>query len=119
VLDCACGWQISWFRQHPHLNTSPKLESASIGGVEGERLETTVSAPLDYDNEACGSHVPIYPVRSGNDECFVRQERVRITVLEVEGKAVLVIISATEGELFKEFLPQAQEVLDTVEWQDA
>jgi hypothetical protein len=110
---------IAWFRQHPYLDTSPKLESATIGGVEGEQLETTVSAPSDYGSEPCGSHVPIYPVRSGTDECFLRQERVRLIVLEVEGKAVLVIISAHQGELLEEFLPQAQEVLDTVEWQDA
>jgi hypothetical protein len=92
------------------------FESATIGGVEGEQLETSVSTPLDYDSESCGSHVPIYPVRSGLDECFLRQDRVRITVLEVEGKAVLVTVSAAEGKLFEKFLPQAQEVLDTVEW---
>jgi hypothetical protein len=32
---------------------------------------------------------------------------------------VLVIICAAEGELFEEFLPKAQEVLDTVEWEGA
>jgi hypothetical protein len=32
---------------------------------------------------------------------------------------VLVIISATEGDLFEEVLPKAQEVLDTVEWEGA
>jgi hypothetical protein len=110
---------VSWLRQHPYLKTSPKLEPASIGGVEGERLEATVSAPLGYDNKACGSHVPIHPVRSGNDECFTRPERVRIIVSQVEGKAVLVIISAVEGDLFEGFLPKAQEVLDTVEWEGA
>jgi hypothetical protein len=110
---------ISWFRQHPCLRTSPKLESVSIGGVEGKQFETSISAPLDYSNESCGSHVPIYPVRSGNDECFTGPERVRIIVSEVEGKAVLVIISAAEGDLFEEFLPKAQEVLDTVEWEGA
>jgi hypothetical protein len=108
---------ISWFREHPYLRTSPKLESESIGGVEGQRLEMTVSSPLDYDSESCGSHVPIYPVRSGSDECFLRQDRTRIIVSEVEGEAVLVIISATEGELFEGFVPQAREVLDTVEWE--
>ena len=37
----------------------------------------------------------------------------------IEGKAVLVIIFAAEGDLFGEFLPKAQEVLDAVEWEGA
>jgi hypothetical protein len=37
----------------------------------------------------------------------------------IEGKAVRVIICAAEGNLFDGFLPKAQEVLDTVEWEGA
>jgi hypothetical protein len=114
----AAEW-VSWFREHPYLETSkPELES--VGGLEGERFDTTTSPPADYVSKRCGGDVSPWPVRSGPDECFDRQENIRVIVLDnVEGEAVLVVISAIEGATFEEFLPKAQGVLDTVEWQGA
>ena len=46
---------------------------------------------------------------------FLAGSKVRIAVLEVGGEPVLVTAEADEDE-FAGFLPEAQQVLDTVEW---
>jgi len=49
---------------------------------------------------------------------FLAGSKVRIAVLEVGGEPVLVTAEAAEADEdeFEGFLPEAQQVLDTVEW---
>jgi hypothetical protein len=109
------GW-VAWFREHPSLDTGDPVP-ASVGGVEGTRFDMVVSsAPEDYP-EACGEPcVPGYPVSDPATAFdFFPGDKERIVILEVGGEPVLVNAAAPEDE-FEAFLPEAQQVLDTVEW---
>ena len=85
--------------------------------MEGTQLDVALSSvPEDYPE---GCPVPCVPGWRVSDPAtafdFYSGEKGRITVLEVEGEPVLVTVAAPEEE-FEAFLPEAQEVLDTVEW---
>jgi hypothetical protein len=113
--ETADGW-VAWLRDHPYLDAGEPTP-ASVGGVEGTRLDAVLSpVPEDYPE---GCEEPCVPGWRVSDPAtafdFYPGEKVRITVLEIEGEPVLVTAAAPEEE-FEGFLPEAQEVLDTVEW---
>ena len=108
------GW-VAWYKENPYLEAS-ETEPATVGGANGVRLDATVtSAPQDYPQECGAPCVPAFPT-SGPEIDFYLGDREEDFVLEVGGEPVLVSITAPEDE-FDEFLPKAQEVLDTVEWE--
>jgi hypothetical protein len=116
--ETADGW-VAWIREHPSFDAG-EPSPTSVGGVSGTQLDVTVSPsaiPRDYPEEACPEPcVPGWPA-SGPATAydFLAGSKVRIAVLEVEGEPVLVTAEAAEDE-FEGFLPEAQQVLDTVEW---
>jgi hypothetical protein len=116
--DNADGWA-SWFQKHPNLDTTSKPVPMSVGGKSGVRIDVTtpVTTPENSSAVYCrgvpcvllfsagGAHIVSY---GGTKDRFV-------IVDDVEDKMVVIHISAPAGK-FDEFLPKAQEVLDTVEW---
>jgi hypothetical protein len=109
---------LAWFLQHPRLQTS-EPESVEVGGIEGEQFDvTTAPLPEDYNTQDCGHAVPLWPEPSGYHWCASEGKARMIVLEEVDGEPVIIDISAPPGQ-HKEFLPEAQEVLDTVEWEDA
>jgi hypothetical protein len=112
------GW-VSWFREHPYLETS-EPSAASIGGVEGRRFDHKVTAlPEDYHSEDClGYGVPLWPLPGGHHWCADEGYTSRTTVMKVGGETVIVDVYSGSGTL-EEVLPEAQKVLGTVEWEGA
>ena len=110
---------VSWFREHPYLETS-EPSAASIGGVEGRRFDHKVtSLPEDYHSEDClGYGVPLWPLPRGHHWCADEGYTSRTTVLKVGGEMVIVDVYSETGTL-EEVLPEAQKVLETVEWEGA
>jgi hypothetical protein len=110
---------VSWFRNHPYLQTSEPVP-ASVGGVEGERFDTKVSSlPEDYYSEDClGYGVPLWPLLEGHHWCADEGDTSRTIVLEVEDETVIVDVYS-RSETFEKLLPKAKEVLKTVEWEGA
>jgi len=104
----------SWFRQHPNLDTS-KPVSVRVGGATGMRIDATLSSePEDYPRDFCGKQpcVPLFPT-IGSSKGY----KDRFIILDVKGETVIIDVSAASAEnKFEEFLPKAQNVLDTVEW---
>jgi hypothetical protein len=105
---------VGWLRQHPYLRTG-EPQAAAIGGVEGVRLDAVVASVPP--TECGGNCLGLFTVgdRSYDWGAF-EKEKLRFIVLEdVGGERVMVVVEAP-GEDFEEFLPKAQEVMDTVEW---
>jgi hypothetical protein len=118
----APGDMVAWFQRHPYLSTD-EPEPVDIGGVAGKRLDVEVNVPEGYrDDQGGGCAVPCVPLfRLGDDSVthITEMGKDRFAVLEdVRGEAVVIIVSAPVIE-FDEFLPEAQKVLDTVEWEGA
>lgn len=106
-----------WFRQHPYLDTS-EPEPATVGGVEGERFDVSFGdLPRDYSS-VCGSDCgDIGRVGSGVPPLFFPEGvKARVIVSEdVEGETVTIASNCLATD-FDEFTPEAQKVIDSVEW---
>lgn len=107
---------VGWLEQHPHLQTD-NPEPVAIGGVEGKQLEGVVGdLPEDYYG-VCGREcVDLGRVSDDATVSLSGGSKGRLIVLEdVEGETVT-IASGSPATEFDEFAPEAQEVLDSVEW---
>ena len=107
---------VGWFQQHPYLQTD-KPEPVTVGGVKGERFDVVVEdLPEDYYS-VCGSDcVGLFRLSTGFRVSLVEGYKGRLIVLDdVKGETVTLgfVSPATE---FDEFAPEAQKVIDTVEW---
>lgn len=109
-----------WLGRHPYLSTGD-AEPVEVGGVAGRRLDAEADVPERYRDARRGAcPVPCIPVfRLGGDSVthITEKGKHRIIVLDevVEDETVVVIVSAPVAG-FGEFRTEAQEVLDTVEW---
>ena len=108
---------VGWFQQHPHLKTS-KPEPVTVGGVKGVQFDVVVEVPEDYSG-VCGSDCAgLFRLSTGFRVSLFEGDKVRLIVLDdVKGETVTLgfVSLATE---FDEFAPEAQKVIDTVEWRD-
>jgi hypothetical protein len=117
LLPAPEDW-VSWFQEHPYLETS-NPQPASVGGVEGRRLDIRVSSlPEDYSSEDClGAGVPLWPLPGGHHWCAGEAFTDRTIVLDgVEGETVIIEVWSG-SETFEKALPETQEALETVEWE--
>jgi len=104
----------AWLRRHPYLRTDDP-RPVTVGGVEGVRLDATVAdVPASECGETC---LGLYEVSPDIDWVLYEEEKVRFIVLEdVGGERVTIGVAAPAAD-FEEFLPKAQQVIDTVEWE--
>lgn len=112
---------VAWIEHHPYLDAS-RPEQAPIGGVNGQQIEVTAARmPVDHPQFCSDPCVPLFALgtRENADNFWLYpNEKVRFIVLEdVEGKTVALSIDSTTEE-FEAFLPEAENVLDTVTWED-
>ena len=111
--DTIEGW-VDWHQENRYLDVSG-TEPATIGGASGRRFHLEVASAPNKATEICGAPcVPGYPVGPTAMDYFIGYEE-QDSVLDVGGETVIISVTAPKGNLGK-FLPQAQKVLDTVEW---
>jgi hypothetical protein len=107
---------VGWFQQHPYLQTD-KPEPVTVGGVMGVQFDVVVEVSEDYRGVLCGSDcVDLFLLSTGFTVSLVEGDKVRLIVVDdVKGETVTIgfVSPATE---FDEFAPEAQKVIDTVEW---
>ena len=111
-----------WLQQHPYLQTS-KPEPVRVGGVKGLQFDVVVGdRPQNYipmctsivGNPNC---VDLFRLSTGGPVLLVEGEKAGVIVLEdvVEGEKVTIGIVSPASE-FGEHAPEAQKVLESVEW---
>ena len=107
---------VGWFQEHPQLRTS-EPERVEVGGIEGARFDAVVGElPRDYFGECGTGCVDLFRVGGAYPFSLWEKERARFIVLEeVEGETVTVGFFSPAAE-FDEHAPEAQKVIDTVEW---
>jgi hypothetical protein len=110
---------VGWLQQHPYLRTS-EPQPVTVGGVKGERFEVVVDeVPKNYSGPCAGELgdcMDIFRSSALGWIAFEKANKQRLIVLEeVPGKTVTMgfTIPATE---FDEQAPEAQKVIDSVEW---
>ena len=108
---------LGWFRRHPYLK-STQSEPVTVGGVGGERFDLSFGNPPQGYSGVCGYDcVDIGRVDQGGPPLAIHEgEKARVIVLEdVEGETVTIASNSPATE-FERFVPEAQKVIDTVEW---
>lgn len=109
---------IEWLRNHPNLEAGDPTPT-SIGGLDGIQLDIAGITPVEGQRCGIGGDDPpcvaIAPMSEGAPFIFAEGTVARITVLEVDGEAILVAIE-DQSETYQDFLPQAEQVLETVEF---
>jgi hypothetical protein len=107
---------VGWFQQHPYLQTD-KPEPVTVGGVKGEQFDVVVeNLPEDYTSVGGANCVNLFKLSTGDTICQPEEVKVRLIVMEdVKGETVTIGAVSSDTE-FEEFLPEAQKVLDSVEW---
>lgn len=105
---------VAWYQQHPYLDTEAP-EPVSIGGAKGVYFDAVATdLPEGYGNSVCPIGSP-----DGEEHCISPPDKIRIIVLEdVKGEPVTILLQSRAVD-FEEFLPRAQKLLKTVEWEDA
>ena len=106
----------SWFQQHPYLQTD-EPEPATVGGVNGEQFDVVLGDLPEQYSGLCGTDcVYLFELSNGDHWAVEEGHKYRFTVLEnVEGQTVAIDFGSPAAE-FDEFLPDAEKVLKTVEW---
>jgi hypothetical protein len=110
-----------WLQQHPYLQTS-KPEPVTVGGVKGVQFDAVVGdLPQTYSGTCTSivgtpNCVDLFRLNTGGPIWILEGDKVGGIVLEdVEGKTVTIGFFSPASE-FGEFAPEAQKVLDSVEW---
>jgi hypothetical protein len=107
---------VGWFRRHPYLDTSTP-QPVMVGGVEGERFDVVVGGlPKDYVG-LCGKDcVATLRFSDGTSLEHYRGDKVRLMVLDdVDGQTVVMGFGSPATE-FDEHAPEAQKVINSVQW---
>jgi hypothetical protein len=110
-----------WLQQHPYLQTS-NPEPVTVGGVKGVEFDVVVGdLPKGY-NPTCSSIVgnpncvDIFRLSTGGQIFVAEGVKERVIVLEDLKGETVTIGSFSPASEFEEFVPEAQKVLDSVEW---
>ncbi len=112
---------VGWFQQHPYLQTS-KPEPVTVGGVKGVQFDVVVGDRPQYYIPICTSIVgtpncvDLFRLSTGGPILLVEGDKAGVIVLEdVEGETVTIGFYSPASE-FGELAPEAQKVLESVEW---
>ena len=107
---------VGWFMRHPHLRTS-EPEWVKVGGSKGVRFDAVVGdLPEDYFGECGSGCVDLFRVGGAYPVYLWEKDRASFVVMEdVEGETVTVSVFSPAAE-FDDHAPEAQKVLDTVQW---
>jgi hypothetical protein len=112
---------VGWFQQHPYLQTS-KPEPVTVGGVKGLQFDMVVGDLPQYYIPTCTSKignpncVDLFRLRTGGPIFLIEGEKAGGIVLEDVGGETVEIGFFSPASEFDEFAPEAQKVLDSVEW---
>jgi hypothetical protein len=111
---------VGWFQHHPYLRTTDP-EPATVGGVEGVQFDVVVGKlPEGYHGVCLAiSGNDCVDIAKFSDEQMLYEPqgfKARVIVLEeVEGQTVTAYYGGATPQ-FAEVKPDAQKVIDTVEW---
>jgi hypothetical protein len=112
---------VGWLQQHPYLQTS-NPEPVTVGGVKGVQFDVVLGDLPQTYNGTCSSLVgnpncvDLFRLSTGAPILLVEGYKASAIVLEdVEGETVTIGFVSRASE-FGEFAPEAQKVLDSVEW---
>jgi hypothetical protein len=112
---------VGWLQQHPYLQTS-KPEPVRVGGVKGLQFDVVVGDRPQYYIPICTSIVgnpncvDLFRLSTGGPILLVEGEKAGVIVLEDVGGETVTMGFVSPASEFGELAPEAQKVLESVEW---
>jgi hypothetical protein len=109
---------VGWLRRHPYLRTSAP-ETVTVGGIEGQRIDAAVvgDMPEGHRVGACGwDCVDLFGLSDGTALGVAKGDKARGIVLDDVGGDTVVIGFVGPADEFDGYAPEAQKVIDTVQW---
>jgi hypothetical protein len=110
-----------WFQQHPYLHTS-NPEPVTVGGVKGVQFDVVVGDRPQYYIPTCTTIVgnpncvDLFRLSTGGRIFLTEGDKAGAIVLEdLEGETVTIGFASPASQ-FGELAPEAQKVLESVEW---
>ena len=108
---------VGWFRHNPYLKTS-EPKPASVGGFEGVQFDVALTnRPVNHVG-ICGSKdcLDIFALSSGgSSEVHYTKQEHYIVLENVKGTPIVIYYNNLKKD-FDEFVPVAENVLQSVEW---
>jgi len=112
---------VGWFRRHPYLKTS-EPEPITVGGYKGVQFDVVLANLPENHEGLCGktAHcLDIFALSTGGSSEVYYLKRNHFIVLDsVDGVPVVIQYEDLKDE-FDEFVPVAENVLQSVEWTGA
>src|SRR5215207_10759920 len=108
---------VGWFEQHPYLQTD-KPQQVTVGGIKGEQFDVVIGdLPKDYPEGLCGGFDCVQLSQFNFGDWAVEEAyKDRLTVLEdVKGQTVIIDFGSPAAE-FDEYWPEAEKVVESVQW---
>jgi hypothetical protein len=108
---------VGWFEQHPYLQTD-KPQQVTVGGIKGQQIDVVVGdLPKDYPEGLCGGIDCVQLSQFNFGDWAVEEAyKYRLTILEdVKGQTVIIDFGSSAAE-FDEYWPQAEKVVQSVQW---
>ena len=106
-----------WFQQHPYIKTS-EPEPITVGGVKGVEFDLTLAEdlPKDYASECGTDCVDLLSTQGSGHPIAYEGDKTHYVVLEdVKGATVTIDYGGLAMD-FDKVAPQAQKLVDSVEW---
>jgi hypothetical protein len=106
-----------WLQQHPYLQTD-QPEPVRVGGVEGVRFDVIVAKDLPKDHYGmCGTAcVDLVRLSDGAALGILKGDKIRMIILEDVKDETVITGFGGPVDGFDTLAPQAQKVIDSVEW---
>ena len=109
---------VGWFRDHPYLKVEG-LEPITVGGIEGQQFDFVADVP-EGRYSMCGADcVDAFENSDGSSLVYDEGDKYHAVILDVKGETVYIESAAPAANLDKAMGPEAQKVVDTIEWKSS
>ena len=109
---------VGWFQDHPYLKVEG-LEPITVGGIEGQQFDFVADVP-EGRYSMCGADcVDAFENSDGSSLVYDEGDKYHAVILDVKGETVYIESAAPAANFDKAMAPEAQKVVDTVEWKSS
>lgn len=109
---------VGWFQDHPYLKVEG-LEPITVGGIEGQQFDFVADVPKDRYSMCGADCVDTFENSDGSSLVYDEGDKVHAVILDVKGETVYIESAAPAANFDKAMGPEAQKVVDTIEWKSS
>ena len=109
---------VGWFQDHPYLKVEG-LEPVTVGGIESQQFDFVADVP-EGRYSMCGADcVDAFENTDGSSLVYDEGDKYHAVILDVKDETVYIESAAPAANFDKAMGPEAQKVVDTIEWKSS